>query len=52
MRNTAGGDPVASTAEIIGGLDVFSAQGNVYLSSVDTTSAIHVNVTDGDVHAW
>ena len=51
MMNLEGGNPVASTVEIIGALSVSSAQGNVYLSSVDTTSNVLVNVTSGDVHA-
>ena len=51
MSNLEGGNPVASTAEIIGALKVFSANGDVYLSSVDTTSDISLNVISGNLHA-
>ena len=50
MITLDGGNPVAATMEIIGSLNVTSMTGDVYMTGLDSTSDITVNIGQGSLH--
>ena len=52
MVTLNGGNPVAATMEIIGTLNVTSIDGDVYMTGVDSTGDITIDIhNDGTIHA-
>ena len=51
MITLENGNPVAATLEIIGTLNITAMNGDVYMTGVDSTSHVHVDIGTGNLHA-